>query len=103
MDKRYVENLSSGSFKRNFAKNLIKNKNKKSNVKHELKHIPSANFHHSNFVDLKEGMQVEHQIFGYGSIQKLDINSHQQKAIVNFKLVGEKTLLLSFAKLRIVG
>ena len=102
IDHSYVENLSVDSSNQSFVKNLIhKNKNE-SKIINKPSHIPSTNFHQSNMDDLEEGMKVEHQKFGYGSIQKLDINSHQKKAIVNFKLVGEKTLLLSFAKLRIV-
>ncbi len=102
IDHRYVENLSDDSSNQNFVKNLLHNNKNKFKRISKLSHVPSANFHQSNMDDLEEGMKVEHQKFGYGSIQKLDINSHQKKAIVNFKLVGEKTLLLSFAKLRIV-
>ena len=47
-------------------------------------------------------MKIEHKKFGYGLIKSIDKTQNHQKAIVNFKLVGEKTLLLSFAKLRIV-
>ena len=52
--------------------------------------------------DLKEGMEIEHKKFGYGLIKSIDKTQNHQKAVVNFKLVGEKTLLLSFARLRIV-
>ena len=37
-----------------------------------------------------------------GTIEKIDNNSNQRKAIVNFKNIGEKTLLLNFAKLKII-
>jgi len=103
IDKKYTENMVFGSSKANFAKNLIQKNQKEIDSHRKLRHVPSENFHRSEINNLKEGMKVEHQKFGYGSIQKLDINSHQQKAIVNFKLVGKKTLLLSFAKLRIVS
>ena len=52
--------------------------------------------------ELSEGMNVSHQIFGIGKIKKIDIHSNQKKAIVNFKNVGEKTLLLNFAKLKVL-
>ncbi len=52
--------------------------------------------------ELSEGMNVRHQIFGIGKIKKIDIHSNQKKAIINFKNVGEKTLLLNFAKLKVL-
>lgn len=65
-------------------------------------HVPSADFKPSDTQNLKVGDEVEHQKFGFGKVLKLDNNNGSVKAIVHFKNVGEKTLLLSFAKLRIV-
>ena len=65
-------------------------------------HRPSANFTASDPVQLKEGMRVEHQKFGYGKVEALDLNGTNRKAKIQFDISGEKTLLLSFAKLRIV-
>ena len=45
---------------------------------------------------------MRHQIFGIGIIKKIDLNSNQKKAIINFKGSGEKTLLLNFAKLEVI-
>jgi DNA helicase-2/ATP-dependent DNA helicase PcrA len=50
---------------------------------------------------LQEGMKVEHPKFGFGKVLKLDQQGAQRKAKVNFENFGEKTLLLSFAKLKI--
>ncbi len=50
---------------------------------------------------LEEGMRVEHSKFGFGVISKIDNAPNSKKAIVTFDEVGEKTLLLSFAKLKI--
>ena len=50
---------------------------------------------------LQEGMKVEHPKFGYGTIIALDQSGASRKAKVEFKDYGEKTLLLSFAKLKI--
>jgi DNA helicase-2/ATP-dependent DNA helicase PcrA len=50
---------------------------------------------------LKEGMKVEHPKFGFGLVVKLDETGADRKARINFNDFGEKTLLLSFAKLRI--
>ncbi len=50
---------------------------------------------------LKEGMKVEHPKFGFGTVVKLDESGADRKARIHFADFGEKTLLLSFAKLRI--
>lgn len=67
-------------------------------------HVSSNNFVPSNPLELKDGMKVEHQKFGFGIIQRIEVNGAERKAIILFeKGVGEKTLLLSFAKLMIVS
>ena len=62
----------------------------------------SSSIKSSNIDDLIEGVNVKHEIFGIGTIKKVDNHSNQKKAIVNFKNVGEKTLLLNFAKLKVI-
>jgi DNA helicase-2/ATP-dependent DNA helicase PcrA len=64
-------------------------------------HAPSADFEPSDTSNLQEGMKVEHQKFGFGKVVKMDIEGANRKAKVNFDHYGEKTLLLSFAKLKI--
>jgi len=51
---------------------------------------------------LEEGNRVEHPKFGKGTVKKMDVNGTDRKAVIHFDVVGEKTLLLSFAKLRIL-
>ncbi len=51
---------------------------------------------------LQEGMKVEHPKFGFGTVVHMDVSSADRKAKIMFSDIGEKTLLLSFAKLRIV-
>jgi DNA helicase-2/ATP-dependent DNA helicase PcrA len=46
-------------------------------------------------------MKVEHPKFGYGKVVKMDETGANRKAKVLFDDFGEKTLLLSFAKLKI--
>ncbi|WP_373493894.1 ATP-dependent helicase, partial [Aquiflexum sp.] len=65
-------------------------------------HTPSPDFKPSNTNNLAEGMKVEHQKFGFGSVQKIEIEGINRKATIQFDNFGEKTLLLSFAKLRII-
>lgn len=63
---------------------------------------PSPNFVASNLAKLREGMKVEHQKFGFGRVLKIDIQGTDKRATILFDSAGEKTLLLSFAKLMIV-
>ncbi|WP_128547393.1 ATP-dependent helicase [Larkinella soli] len=66
-------------------------------------HVPSADFAPSDTSTLTEGMRVEHMKFGFGTVKKVDQNGNDRKAVIQFESAGEKTLLLSFAKLKIVG
>ena len=72
------------------------------NFARESKHTPSAGFQPSAIYDLKVGQRVEHATFGFGTIISFDGKDANAKAIVKFDNSGEKTLLLKFAKLRIV-
>jgi DNA helicase-2/ATP-dependent DNA helicase PcrA len=62
----------------------------------------SEDFVPSDTSALREGMKVEHPKFGFGTVVLMDMSGADRKAKINFNQVGEKTLLLSFAKLRIV-
>lgn len=64
-------------------------------------HTPSPHFKPSDTSLLQTGMRVEHPKFGFGKVLKLDTGGNEKKAIIQFDTVGEKTLLLSFAKLMI--
>ena len=87
---------------KSLVKNVIKEKSKNLSPlkKLEKSSLPSGDISHID--DLIEGKKVRHNIFGIGTIQKIDLNSNQKKAVVNFKNVGEKTLLLNFAKLKVI-
>jgi len=65
-------------------------------------HTPSPDFKPSNTNNLAEGMKVEHPKFGYGKVLKVEVEGLNKKATIGFDNFGDKTLLLSFAKLRIV-
>ncbi len=49
------------------------------------------------------GMEVEHQKFGLGKVLQIEGNGPNKKATVFFNSVGQKQLLLKFAKLKIVS
>jgi DNA helicase II / ATP-dependent DNA helicase PcrA len=87
---------SSEDSPRTSAKNLRPLKNK---VVSSYK-TPS-DFKPSDTSNLNEGMRVEHPKFGFGLVQKIENYQNQRKAMINFDNFGVKTLLLSFAKLKI--
>lgn len=66
--------------------------------------LPPAdpNFVEGDLSGLKVGDRVQHQRFGTGTVQSLEGNFQTGKAVVLFDQVGEKTLVLKFAKMRIL-
>ena len=92
----------SGSY---FAKNFVKTQKEAAQTKKFTAapaHTPSDDFKPSDTTNLAAGMKVEHPKFGFGEVVAMDMSGSNRKATVNFKNVGEKTLLLAFAKLRIL-
>jgi len=51
---------------------------------------------------LREGMVIEHQRFGIGTVVKVEGHGENEKATVEFRNAGTKQLLLKFAKFSIV-
>jgi DNA helicase II / ATP-dependent DNA helicase PcrA len=69
-----------------------------------IDHVPydSSNFEASDTTDLMTGMNVEHPKFGKGKVIAVEGNGSNKKATVFFNGIGNKSLLLRFAKLKIV-
>ncbi len=67
-----------------------------------VEHKPSEDFIASDTSSLQAGQEVEHQKFGFGSVVKVEGSAHNPVATINFKLNGEKKIMLNYAKLRIV-
>lgn len=53
-------------------------------------------------ISLNIGDLVQHERFGMGTVCELDGCGNGAKAVVDFQGVGQKTLLLSFAKLKVI-
>ncbi|WP_421828193.1 ATP-dependent helicase [Larkinella sp.] len=85
-----------------FVRSLAQKTAKQQAPQPAVAHVPSTDFTPSDTSKLAEGMRVEHLKFGFGLVQKIDQNGNDRKAIIKFETAGEKTLLLSFAKLKIV-
>ncbi len=67
-----------------------------------VEHTPSADFVPSDTSNLQVGMKVEHQKFGFGTVNKMEGAAHNPIATVVFENNGEKKIMLNYAKLRIV-
>jgi DNA helicase-2/ATP-dependent DNA helicase PcrA len=65
-------------------------------------HVPTVGFTPNAANEFQTGMDVEHEKFGFGKIVNLEGNLPDVKATVFFTGLGNKQLLLKFAKLRIV-
>jgi DNA helicase-2/ATP-dependent DNA helicase PcrA len=111
VDQRFIKvstkfgGLESAPPPSQYAKNLVNGIKKtisSAPVPKASAHKPSGDFAPSDTSVLQEGMQVEHPKFGFGTVVQMDRSGADKKAKINFNEVGEKTLLLSFAKLRII-
>ena len=86
-----------------FVRSLAQKTGRSQAPQRAVTHTPSADFAASDTAGLVAGMKVEHAKFGFGEVKTMAINGLERKAIILFDTEGEKTLLLSFAKLRIVN
>jgi len=86
-----------------YAKNLVNGiqKQNQKTARGNYTHQVSSDFVPSDTSGLREGMKVEHPKFGFGKVVHIDTDGANRKAKVSFDNFGEKTLLLSFAKLKI--
>ena len=51
-------------------------------------------------LDVKEGMRIEHNRFGFGVVKQITGDPANLKATILFDRYGEKILLLQYARLR---
>lgn len=73
---------------------------KRKNLRKIETSLPSTD--EGNFADADEinvGDRVKHQRFGHGRIEEMEGSGPNKKAVIQFDNVGEKKLLLKFAKL----
>jgi len=82
-----------------FANLKRKNLKKISNLESDGPDLP---FDSAQPDELQVGMEVEHQRFGQGKVIHIEGTSGSKKATVFFPEVGQKQLLLKFAKLKIL-
>ena len=71
--------------------------------KPEYNHKPSSDFAADDYTLIQTGMEVEHQRFGVGKVIHLEGNSRDKMATIFFQNnIGQKKIMLRYAKLRIV-
>jgi DNA helicase-2/ATP-dependent DNA helicase PcrA len=110
IDKRYIKTstkfggMDSVAPNPNYAKNFVTGMKKTVSSQPVAKptaYKPAADFVPSDTRGLVAGMKVEHPKFGFGTVVLLEEVGAERKAKIHFADFGEKTLLLSFAKLKI--
>jgi DNA helicase-2/ATP-dependent DNA helicase PcrA len=68
----------------------------------EADQATSKDFEANDSDEIQNGMEIEHQRFGKGKIINIEGTGSNKKATVFFQQVGQKQLLLKFAKLKII-
>lgn len=86
------------------SKSYIENNSSRATNYNEHKNSSPTSINGTHSVsELSTGMIIEHSRFGTGTIINIDKTSTDARIIVKFNNVGEKTLLLKFAKFNIIG
>jgi DNA helicase-2/ATP-dependent DNA helicase PcrA len=104
MSRKVIQSAPQEEHKSHYARSLVAGLKKPEPAPMTKKapaYEPSADFAASDTSNLAAGMKVEHPKFGFGKVQEIDTDGANRKAKVLFDNFGEKTLLLSFAKLKI--
>lgn len=84
-------------------RSLVSGQNRNSHYTKIVSNKPTdTNFTPSPASLVVEGARVEHSKFGVGVVKKVESLSGDRKALILFEEAGEKTLLLSFAKLKVL-
>ncbi|PKP30915.1 MAG: ATP-dependent DNA helicase [Bacteroidetes bacterium HGW-Bacteroidetes-16] len=97
LNKQAVKRNFSDSFNTSFTKRPLK-------PMHRAENIPSApSANQPTDGNIQVGMEVEHVSFGLGKVISIEGEGPNKKATVFFHAVGQKNLLLRFAKLVVVG
>ena len=64
---------------------------------------PSVGGGAASVASLTAGMVIEHERFGRGTVMRVEGNDVNAKAVIRFDNVGEKTLLLKFARFKVLS
>lgn len=95
----FSQSADNARYAHQLVRRIVKNPQK--TTRHLRPTIP-PDFYPSDTTHIEVGMQVEHPKFGRGVVRQLDTSNAARRAKIYFADFGEKTLLLSFAKLKIL-
>ncbi|MCU0318368.1 MAG: exodeoxyribonuclease V subunit gamma [Amoebophilaceae bacterium] len=95
--QRALQVAHSEGYARRLVSSIARNAQKPPQQTHAMN-----NFQPSDMTHIEVGMQVAHPRFGRGTVCQLDVSGDVRKAKIDFVDFGEKTLLLSFAKIKIL-
>ena len=73
-------------------------------VSRPIQNLPEIDphFKEDDLRTLIAGQRVQHQRFGFGTVAEIEGDGPNRKAVVNFDALGEKKLVLKFAKMKII-
>ena len=94
LDSQYIEYVQS--------KNVRSHDIRRPQIFDNPNPMPDYENESQEYIEFQVGMRVRHQSFGKGVILKIDNRSGGVKLIVMFDSVGEKRLVLPYAKLEIL-
>jgi DNA helicase-2/ATP-dependent DNA helicase PcrA len=99
LDIAYVHHkMNASSREEKFSKVTIPIKKE-----NEYAHKPTSDFVADDYTQIQNGMEIEHQRFGIGKVIHLEGNPKDKMATIFFQNdVGQKKIMLRYAKLRIV-
>ena len=84
-------------------KELFQIKNKTSKKLININKTKNISINKNDLTNITNGMQVRHNQFGTGKVINISGDGNNKKAIVFFNGIGQKQLLLKFAKLEILN
>lgn len=64
---------------------------------------PASDFMPEDVSGIQEGMKVEHNRFGIGKVMQVEGKGDEKKATIFFKDIGEKQILVKYAKMKILN
>jgi DNA helicase-2/ATP-dependent DNA helicase PcrA len=67
-----------------------------------LNYVPSPDFKPEDVSGVEPGSKVEHNRFGFGQVVAVEGNGEDKKANILFQTIGEKQILLKYAKMRVL-
>jgi len=101
--KQFKDNTRSNYNKQNRPKTKLIPKYNPTNLTKANAAMSKLGSQNSKNNHLQAGMRVHHERFGQGKILQIEGQSDNKKAIIFFDDIGQKTLLLKFAKLDIIA